>query len=219
MRSYRLLWADDELLPADLILLQPLQAPDDPRKAPRDDLDLVRLYRIQYPSQHRISLPTTTYETYHDRARPQPLREPPTHLHAQRPIRRQPKAPEHIDDPLVRRLRVRWHGRRERRDERPARREHFVAERLGIRVRDCVVHELDGCAPSDARDLGGERGREEGAVEDVRRAERGEARGVVRGGGGDDGRELVQARGLDGCMRVPQGGGISSVEEEEERGR
>ena len=142
--------------------------------------------------------------THRERARAEEPLEPPKQLLTQRPVPRQVEAPEHRHDLLVRRQALCGDARGQRREERAPRRERRIADRLGVRERDCVVHELDGRAPGRGGDRSGERRGGEGAVEDVRRAEGGEARGVVRGRGGDDGREFVQARGLDrcACMRV-----------------
>ena len=85
-------------------------------------------------------------------------------------------------------------------DEAAAGRERGVRERLRVGERDRVVRELERRA---ARERGERREEVRGRavpVEDVRRAERVQERGVVQGGGGDDGREAGEFRDLDGWM-------------------
>ena len=136
--------------------------------------------------------------------RPQPLRQPAVLLDAELPVLGSVHATEYVHDLLVvARLLLVFrdlHGVRD--DEHAARREDLVAERLRVREGDRVVDELDGLAARELRDLRCERGCGQGTVEDVGRAEGLEERFVVRGRGGDDGRELGELRYLDGCIGI-----------------
>ncbi len=110
--------------------------------------------------------------------------------------------PEHARDllpvPFLLELRGDDLGKHEH--DRAARGYRLVRERLGVGEGDRVVDELDRFALSESRELSEDGGCGEDAVEDVRGAERGEEGGVVRGGGGDYGREVGELRDLDGWV-------------------
>ena len=140
--------------------------------------------------------------TYHDRARPQPLRQPAILLDAELPVLGSVHATEHVHDLLVvARLLVLGDLRGEREEQHAAGCEDVIAERLGVGQRDGVVGELDGLAPHNLRDLSCNRGRGEGAIDDMGRAEGFEDSFIVGAGGISDRRELGEPRYLDGCVR------------------
>ena len=143
-------------------------------------------------------------DTYHNRACPQPLHQPAVLPDAELPVLGSVHATEHVHDLLVvaRLLLVLGDLRGEREEQHAAGCEDVIAERLGVGQRDGVVGELDGLAAHNLRDLSCNRGRGEGAIDDMGRAEGFEEGLVVRGGCSDDGRKLGEPRYLDGCMRV-----------------
>lgn len=83
--------------------------------------------------------------------------------------------------------------------ERAPRRERAEPEPLRLAVApERVVHVLDLLAARESGERGAQVGGGEGAIEDVRRAERLEVRGVLGRGGGDYRGEALHARALDG---------------------
>ena len=140
---------------------------------------------------------------YHNRTCPQPLRQPAVLLDAELPVLGGVHVPRHVHDlrVVVRLLLVLGDLQGEREEQRTAWCKELIGERLGVGQRDGVVGELDGLAAHNLRDFSCNRGRGEGAIDDMGRAGGFEEGLIVRGGGSDDGRKLGEPRYLDGCMR------------------
>ena len=128
-------------------------------------------------------------DTYHNRSRPQPIRQSAVLLDAELPVLGGVHAPRHVHNlrVVVCLLLVLGDLQGEREEQRAARCEELVGERLGVGQRDGVVGELDGLAARDLRDLSCNRGCREGAIDDMGRAEGFEEGLVVGRRGSDDG--------------------------------
>lgn len=83
------------------------------------------------------------------------------------------------------------------RDVRPAGREQLVRSALDLRTGRAVVDDAEGRRTGNVAHSGGKRCATEAAVDDVRRAEGLEQRGVLERCRGDYGREPGEARELN----------------------
>ena len=141
-------------------------------------------------------------DTYHNRSRPQPIRQSAVLLDAELPILESVHVAEHMHNLfVVARLLVLKNLRGEREEQRAAWCEDLVDEGLGVGQRDGVVDKLVGLATRDLCDLSCDCGRGERTVDNMGRDERFEEGLVVGRRGSDDGGELGEPRYLNDGRR------------------